>query len=73
MLGIVDSQIGDNAGYLQKIAEVIRMMEPKSDVVVLAQASMAGAAELLPDIQVPILSSPKLGVEKALAMLAAES
>ncbi len=64
---------GDNTGYLQKIAEVIRVVEPKSDVVVLAQASMAGAAELLPDIQVPILSSPKLGVEKALAMLAAES
>lgn len=64
---------GDNAGYLQRIAEAIGLIEPNTDVVVLAQASMAGAADLLTDSEVPILSSPKLGVEKALAMLAAQS
>ena len=39
-------------------------------MIVLAQASMAGAAALCPDLAIPILSSPRLGLEAALARLA---
>jgi hypothetical protein len=37
-----------------------------ADVVVLAQASMASASELLTDLGVPVLSSPRLGVRAAI-------
>lgn len=36
------------------------------DVIVLAQASMADAAQLRPDINIPILTSPRLGVGAAI-------
>jgi hypothetical protein len=39
------------------------------DVVVLAQASMAPAAQALADLGVEVLSSPQLGVQAALARL----
>ena len=38
------------------------------DAVVLAQASMAGAAEALADLGIPVLSSPRLAVERAAAL-----
>ena len=38
-----------------------------ADVIILAQASMAGAAELVSDLGVPVLSSPPLGVEAAIS------
>jgi hypothetical protein len=40
--------------------------------VVLAQASMAPAADLLAQLRVPVLSSPRLGVTAALARLAGQ-
>ncbi len=36
------------------------------DVIVLAQASMAPAAQLCSDLSVPVLSSPRLGAEAAI-------
>ena len=60
-------QRGDLPGYARQIASAIARSgaERDRDVVVLAQASMAGAAALLPDFAIPILSSPRLGMEAA--------
>lgn len=64
---------GERQAYLDAIAAAVRVAvraaaEPV-DVVVLAQASMAPAAELLRDLGVEVLSSPALGVQSALATL----
>jgi hypothetical protein len=61
---------GDRAGYLATVAAAVRQQvadRPMSDtdVVVLAQASMADAALLLADLGPPVLSSPALGVAAA--------
>ncbi len=58
---------GDLAGYNQEIADCLRQAATDAEVIVLAQASMAGAAKLLPDFPVPILSSPRLGLEAAIS------
>jgi hypothetical protein len=63
-------EAGDQAGYWQSIAETLRREvlgadAPRCDVIVLAQASMAGAAALCADLPVPVLSSPRLGLEAA--------
>src|SRR6266540_4257972 len=57
---------GDHAGYLAAIADCLRGAASDADVVVLAQASMAGAAALCADLPIPILSSPRLGLEAAI-------
>ena len=58
---------GDLAGYAQAIAEALRAAAGHADVIVLAQASMAAAAPLCAELGIPILSSPRLGLEAALA------
>jgi hypothetical protein len=68
-------EAGDQAGYWASIAETLHkefagnnalaLEAPACDVIVLAQASMAGAAALCADLPVPILSSPRLGLEAA--------
>jgi hypothetical protein len=63
-------EAGDQPGYWASIAQTLRAdvqdaNTPKTDVIVLAQASMAGAAALCADLPVPILSSPRLGLEAA--------
>src|SRR6266540_4176892 len=58
---------GDLAGYAQAIAKELRAAAGVADVIVLAQASMAAAAPLCADLGIPILSSPRLGLEAALA------
>jgi hypothetical protein len=58
---------GDLAGYHGRIAARLRAEAGEADAIVLAQASMAGAAELCADLPVPILSSPRLGLAAALA------
>lgn len=60
-------EAGDMPGYLADIAACARASAADADVVVLAQASMAGAADLLADLAVPVLSSPRLGVAAAAA------
>jgi hypothetical protein len=56
---------GDHAGYIAEIVACLRNAADQGDVIVLAQASMAGAAALCADLPVPILSSPQLGLEAA--------
>jgi predicted methyltransferase len=56
----------DQEGYLQEIARQLFHAAHLGDVIVLAQASMAAAADLCPDLPLPILSSPRLGLEAAL-------
>jgi hypothetical protein len=54
-------EAGDQARYLREIAATLRQAATRGDVIVLAQVSMARAAELCPEISVPILASPRLG------------
>lgn len=60
---------GDMDGYAVCIAEAARRSLPGPSVIVLAQASMAGAEQLLESTGVPVLSSPRLGVAAAIAAL----
>lgn len=62
-------QEGNEAAFVRAIADAMLNAPPTADVVVLAQASMAGAAALLTELAMPVLSSPRLGVEAALARL----
>jgi hypothetical protein len=59
---------GDLVGYVREIAATVEATARPTDVIVLAQASMAPAAESLRHLGVPVLSSPKLGLEAAMAM-----
>lgn len=61
---------GDLEGYADTLARALREAAPAADVLVLAQGSMAAAAERCGDLGVPVLASPRLGVEAALAALA---
>lgn len=56
-------EAGDQEAYERQIAEAVRGRAEGFDAVVLAQASMAGAAEALSDLDIPVLSSPRLAVE----------
>lgn len=51
---------GDQQAYLETIAAALQNA-PASDVIVLAQASMAAAVADGPELLVPIISSPQLG------------
>ena len=64
-------EAGDRDGFLAAVAASVRAYSVGCDVVVLAQASMAGAADLLVDLPIPVLSSPRLGLRAALALLTA--
>lgn len=59
----------DRGAYMETVAGAVRGAASRADVVVLAQASMAGAAELLQALPIEVLSSPRLGVEDALERL----
>ena len=59
-------EAGDLSGYARTIARQITEHAYAGDVVVLAQASMAQAAECFERADVELLSSPRLGVEAAL-------
>lgn len=54
---------GDKAGYWADIAAALRREARGFDAVVLAQASMAGAAELCCELGIPVLASPRIGAE----------
>lgn len=60
---------GDVEGCHALVAETVRELADHVDVVVLAQASMAGAADLLHDVSVPVLASPPLAVAAAVRLL----
>lgn len=57
---------GDSDGYLAIIVDGLHQAAQDADVIVLAQASMAPALERCGDINVPILTSPRMGVEAAI-------
>lgn len=50
--------------YEKGIAEKIKHIAPKVDVIFLAQASMEGAKKYLTDIEKDILSSPEFGIKE---------
>ena len=57
---------GNRAGYATAIAQGLERAAPEVDAVILAQASMAPAAERC-TLPVPVLSSPQLGAAAAIA------
>ena len=57
---------GDTENYVRIVAEGLRRTALECDVIVLAQASMAPALEACGDIEVPILTSPRSGLEAAI-------
>ncbi|MFI7539965.1 aspartate/glutamate racemase family protein [Actinoplanes sp. NPDC049599] len=62
-------EAGDLEGYRQAVAAHVRTLD--ADVIVLAQASLVPAAELLGDLTVPVLTSPRSAVDHAVAVAAA--
>ncbi|MEZ5831306.1 MAG: hypothetical protein R3D05_08995 [Dongiaceae bacterium] len=62
-------QAGNEAGFSHHIAAIILNTRPQPDAIVLAQASMAPAADLLRESPVPVFSSPRLGVAEAVRRL----
>jgi hypothetical protein len=58
-------EAGDPESYARQVAAAARRAAADADVVVLAQASMAPAAALLADLPVPVLSSPRTAVARA--------
>ena len=59
---------GNIEWYIDTIVKALIERATGFDVVVLAQASMAAAEDRCTSIDVPILSSPLLGVEAAVRM-----
>ena len=51
------------------VLELLKQAEKENDVIVLAQGSMITMEPLLPQISVPVLTSPRLGVLKARSIL----
>lgn len=64
-------EAGDQPRYIDSIVQAVAQAHAPSALVVLAQASMAPAAGLLAGRGIRALSSPRLGVEHAVALLAA--
>lgn len=62
-------QSGDANAYAHSIADTIKTEMSCPDSIVLAQGSMAIAEPLLTDTGVPVLSSPRLGVIRALELM----
>ena len=62
-------EAGDLEGYANRIARKLESAADQGDVIVLAQASMASAKARCEGVTIPILSSPQLGLEAALAAL----
>lgn len=58
---------GDREAYVNAVVQALQAAAPQVDAIVLAQASMAPAAERLPGW--PVLSSPALGVQRIVARL----
>ena len=62
-------QAGDEAAFTRHIAGIMLSIRPRPDAIVLAQASMAAAADLLKQSPVPVFASPRLGVAAAIGRL----
>lgn len=57
---------GDTDAYHRRVADTLVDSARDADVIVLAQASMAGALAYCKSLGIPVLSSPRLGVQGAL-------
>lgn len=57
---------GDRAAYAEAIADAVACSTRPGDIVVLAQASMAPAAERIRERGMSVLASPELGVRAAI-------
>lgn len=68
-------EAGDMDAYARSIADTIKteLVNDNPDCIVLAQGSMAIAEPLLADTGLPVLSSPRLGVVRALELLSEKS
>jgi Asp/Glu/hydantoin racemase len=64
-------QAGDRDRHDELVREALREVISGSDVVVLAQASMARVVETLGDVDVPVLASPRLAVQRVAELLRA--
>ncbi len=64
---------GDSQKHDRIVAEVLRNLMKRNDVVILAQASMARVAQAMPaeDLRVPVLSSPRPAMEHLKTVFAA--
>ncbi|GIF20482.1 Asp/Glu/hydantoin racemase [Actinoplanes tereljensis] len=60
---------GDLHGYAVQVADQARVVAPRADVIVLAQASLSPAAAMLADLPIPVLTSPRTAVARAIATL----
>lgn len=60
---------GDHEAYIGAIVAAVRSAAVEANVIVLAQASMALAAEHLRNLGIAVLSSPMLGVESIVGQL----
>jgi Asp/Glu/hydantoin racemase len=65
--GLLES--GNTAAHNARVAEALQKLASQVDVVVCAQGSMAAVLSELGDLGVPVLTSPRLGVERALRIL----
>ena len=61
---------GDAATHDRLVGEAIIELAAGNDVVVLAQGSMAGAASAV-SVDVPVLTSPELGVRRVAQLVGA--
>ena len=59
----------DRAKHNAMVLDMIRKAEAECDVIVLAQGSMTGLLPELKEITKPVLTSPRMGVEKAREVL----
>ena len=64
---------GDLPGYREAVASAARDLAVGAEVIVLAQVSMAPAKALLGDLPIDVLTSPELGMIRALGRLDARS
>jgi Asp/Glu/hydantoin racemase len=62
-------EAGDTEGYLDRVAAHARQAADHADVILLAQASMAGAAARLTDLPIPVFTSPSTAVQHAAALV----
>ncbi|WP_440895101.1 aspartate/glutamate racemase family protein [Amphibacillus sp. Q70] len=58
---------GKKDQHNKKVLEVLNDLDGDFDVIVLAQGSMVNLASLLSNMNTPVLTSPELGVRKAIA------
>lgn len=61
-------EAGRVGAFHRAIADAIRADLVGTDKIVLAQASMAGAATYLTDLEIPVLTSPELALRDALGL-----